>query len=209
MYIPESSLYSARALCAPLSLPLPSAFSPCAPLASAGESAQNDFCCCVISFWRREAGGRTCQKIKKLRSCLRTVPEDIGQGGGVAGPADLTSDSFDSRRQWPWRQRQRGTLHLETKSIEFLRAVRNQIHTRDPQNARNPILESVWCHMATPNFTLINSLCCCFDLIFLLKFVGFTKVLHFWGNIKMIIRKQSKLAQHPTNFLAPTNHNKS
>ena len=67
--------------------------------------------------------------------------------------------------------------------------------------------ESVWCHMATPNFTLINSLCCCFDLILLFKFVGFRKVLHFWGNIKMIIRKQSKLAQHPTNFLAPTNQN--
>ena len=86
-------------------------------------------------------------------------------------------------------------------------AVKNQAHPRDPQNAGNQILESVWCHMATPNFTLINSLCCCFDLILLFKFVGFRKVLHFWGNIKMIIRKQSNLAQHPTNFLAPTNQN--
>ena len=77
------------------------------------------------------------------------------------------------------------TLHLETKSIEFLRAVRNQIHTRDPQNARNPILESVWCHMATPNFTLINSLCYCFDLLELRSWSDagqayFVFLLSFW-----------------------------
>ena len=63
-------------------------------------------------------------------------------------------------------------------------AVKNQAHPRDPQNAGNPILESVWCHMATPNFTLISSLCCCFDLTLLFKFSGLGAVLQFWGQYK-------------------------
>ena len=75
MYIPESSLNSARALCAPLSLPLPSAFSPCAPLASAGESAQND--CCVIleekSWWTDVPKKlRIKKKFKEVTSSTRT-----------------------------------------------------------------------------------------------------------------------------------------
>ena len=43
-------------------------------------------------------------------------------------------------------------------------AVQNQAHPRDHRNARNPMVDSVWSPMATLNFTLTNSLCCCFDL---------------------------------------------
>ena len=81
-------------------------------------------------------------------------------------------------------------------------AVKNQAHPRDPQNPRNPILESVWCPMATPNFTLINSLCCCLDFFYFFMFGGLTTVLQFWGNNKLIKRKQSKLSTTSDQLLS-------
>ena len=43
-------------------------------------------------------------------------------------------------------------------------AVQNQAHPLDHHTTGNPMVNSVWSPMAILNFTLINSLCCCFDL---------------------------------------------
>jgi len=88
-------------------------------------------------------------------------------------------------------------------------AVENQAHPRDRRDAGNPILKPFWFPMATPNFILINSLCCCFDFNTAFE-VGWihNSAPDFGQTMTIISKRRQSSFLNPTDFTTPLNNNK-
>ena len=72
-------------------------------------------------------------------------------------------------------------------------AVQNQAHPQDPNDARNPILQSILCSMATRTWPWSHLLCCFCQLLLLLLFDGLGRVPQNLGTSKKKEKQASRM----------------